>query len=114
MMNFGKRVTKSGKRISCFHGLSWQNRKQYKSNTDKKFFERPSYAYVSPVKFHFDWSCGSGVRWGVPSTPPPPWVKVNVFLRARKNKSQNRSCKIMLPCLIILLSEPRQEEVQEP
>ena len=57
MMNFRKSVSKSKrsvakseKRTSCFHGLSWQQGKQYKSNRDKKFSERPSNAYVSTVK----------------------------------------------------------------
>ena len=38
LMNFRKRVTKSGKRTAYFHGLPWQQRKQYKSNIDKKVF----------------------------------------------------------------------------
>ena len=71
MMNFRKRVAKSGKRTSCFHGLSWQQRKQYKSNTDKKYFERPSDAYVSAVKISFKLTldtpagsrCGSKKPW---------------------------------------------------
>ena len=53
MMNFRKSVTKSGKRTYCFHGFSWQQRKRYESNTDKKFFERPSDAYVSTAKISF-------------------------------------------------------------
>ena len=53
MMNFRKIVRKSGKRTCCFHGLSWKQRKQYKSNIDKKFFERPSDAFVSTVKISF-------------------------------------------------------------
>ena len=53
MMNFRKSVTKSGKRTSGFDGLSWKQRKQYKSNIDKKFFERPSDAYESTVKISF-------------------------------------------------------------
>ena len=37
MMNSLKSVKfgKSGKKNSCFHGLSWQQRKQYKRNIDK-------------------------------------------------------------------------------
>ena len=46
-MNFRKRVTKSGKRTSCFYGLSWQQRKQYTSNIGKKVFKRSSDTYVS-------------------------------------------------------------------
>ena len=49
MMNFRKSVTKRGKRTSCFHGLSWPQRKQYKNNVDKELSERPSDAYVSTV-----------------------------------------------------------------
>ena len=53
MMNFRKSVTKSGKRTFYFHGLSWQQRKQYKSNVDENFFQRPSDAYVSIVQISF-------------------------------------------------------------
>ena len=53
MMNFFKSLRKSAKRNSCFHGLSWQKRKQYKRNIDKKRYERPSDAYVSTVKISF-------------------------------------------------------------
>ena len=47
MMNFRKRT-------SSFHGLSWQQRKQYKSNMEKSF-ERLSHAlsHVSTVKISF-------------------------------------------------------------
>ena len=45
MMNFRKSVTKSGKKTFCYNGLSWQQRKQDKSNIDN-FFERPSDAYI--------------------------------------------------------------------
>ena len=51
MMNFRKSMRKSGKRTSSSHGFSWQQRKQYKNNTDKIFFERPSDAYVSSQTF---------------------------------------------------------------
>ena len=72
MMNFRKRVTKSGKK-TCFHGLSWQQRKEYKSNIDENIFYLETHMYPSS-KFHFNWSCRSGVRWGwVHSTPPPPF-----------------------------------------
>ena len=53
MMNFRKSVRKSGKRTSCFHGLSWQQRKQYKGNIDKKIIERSSDAYVCAIKISF-------------------------------------------------------------
>ena len=53
MINFFKSVRKSAKRNSCFHGLSWQQRKQYKRHVDKKCFEGPSDAYVSTVKILF-------------------------------------------------------------
>ena len=54
MMNFRKNVTKSEKTTFCLHGLSWQQRKQYKSNIDKIFFERPSDGYLSTVKIRFN------------------------------------------------------------
>ena len=53
MMNFKKSVRMSEKRNSCFHGLLWQQRKQYKRIKDKNFFDRPSDAYVSTVKISF-------------------------------------------------------------
>ena len=40
-MNLEKNARKSGKRSSGFHGLSWQQGKQYKRNIDKNVFERP-------------------------------------------------------------------------
>ena len=45
MMNFRKRVTKSGKITSGKKVLPWQQRKQYKGCMNKKLFERPSDAY---------------------------------------------------------------------
>ena len=69
MMNFRKSVTKFRKVTSSFHGLSWQQRKHYTSNIDKKRFEKPSDAYVSTVKFSFNRSYCSGVRGGGHSTP---------------------------------------------
>ena len=70
MVNFRKSVTRSGKQTSCFHGLSWQPRKQYKSDIDEKFFERPSDAYVSTIKISFQLKLELGGR--VHSTPSPP------------------------------------------
>ena len=39
MINFRKGVKKSGKRTSCFYGLSWQQCKQYESNIEKIFWK---------------------------------------------------------------------------
>ena len=60
MMNFIKSVRKSGKRNSCFHGLSCRQHKQYKRDIEKNFFERPSDEFLSQMhmypmsKFNFN------------------------------------------------------------
>ena len=67
MMNLRKSVTKSGKRTSCFDGLSWQQRKQYKSNVNKNFL-RDLQMHMYPLsKLYLNWSCHSGVWRGVHS-----------------------------------------------
>ena len=53
MIEFLKSVTKSGKRNSCFHGLSWQQHKQYKCNIDKIFLRDPQVHMYPIAKFHF-------------------------------------------------------------
>ena len=49
-----KSVRKFEKRNSCFHGLSWQQRKQYKRNKDQKFLRDPQMHMYPLSKFHFN------------------------------------------------------------
>ena len=86
----------SGKRNSCFHGLWWQQRKQYKRNIDKNILRDPQMHMYPLSKFHFNWSCRSGVRWGVGSFNPlrPLGQGVEHLGRARVKKDCNgRFCK---------------------
>ena len=54
MKNFLRSVRKSGKRASSFHGLSWQQRKQYKRNIDKNILRDPQMHMYPLSKFHFN------------------------------------------------------------
>ena len=73
VMTFKRSVRKSAKRNSCFHGLSWQQCKQCKHNIDRKAFLRDHQMHMCPLsKFHFNWSCRSGVRWGGGGSLTPP------------------------------------------
>ena len=53
--------------------MSWQQRKQYKSNKDNKFLERPSDAYFISIEVAIQELGGEG---GEGSLNPPPWVKL--------------------------------------
>ena len=74
MMNFRKRITKSKKRTSCFYGLSWEQRKQYKGNIDKKCMCIHCQNFIS-IEVAIQEFGGGGGGWGVGHSTPP-WVKV--------------------------------------
>ena len=61
-MNVRKRVTRFGKRTSCFPALSWQQNKQYKGTIDKQFLKDPQMHMCPLSTFHSNQSCRSGVE----------------------------------------------------